>query len=418
MIYMDHNATTPLAPKVLEAMMPYLGEHYGNASSIHTLGREARLAVENAREAVADLIGASAREIIFTSGGTEANNLAIIGAALEYISDSSRGPGYIITSQIEHKAVLAACRSLPTEVIPSLYAPINRTGIIDPEQIRMMEKGMDRSIILISVMHANNEIGTIQDVQAISKIAREHDALVHTDAVQSLGKIPVNVDDLGVDLLSISAHKIYGPKGVGALYVRRGTELMPQMVGGHQERSLRAGTENVAGIVGFGKAAELAAVGMENDVPWLFQITKQLWEGIQEVIPDVQLNGDPENRLPNTINVSFRGVYNEALLLLLDAEGFAASSGSACTSGSLQPSHVLQAIGCDALATDGAIRFSLGRGNTGADVGALLDILPGMVKELRATRGAQMERVAKGLGDTEVSNELKKEEVRGPGGGD
>lgn len=418
MIYMDHNATTPLDPKVLDAMMPYMGEHYGNASSVHSIGRKAREALENAREIVADLIGASAREIIFTSGGTEADNLAVIGVALEHLSQPKHGTGCLVASQIEHKAVLEACQTLPRMGIPMLYAPVTNAGMIEPEQIRMATKGMKRKLILLSLMHANNETGTIQPVQEASKIAHEMGALVHTDAVQTLGKIPVNVDDLGVDLLSMSGHKIYGPKGIGALYVRQGAELRPQIVGGHQERSMRGGTENVAAIVGFGKAAELAAKGMEKD-PWrLFDLTAKLWDGIQEALSDVQLNGDPDKRLPNTLNLSFRGVYNEALLLLLDAEGFAASTGSACTSGSLEPSHVLHAMGCDALALDGAVRFSLGRANTGADVLALLDILPGMVKELRDVRGAQIDHLAERLRDTEVLYAVEKEEIRGPGTAD
>lgn len=358
-IYMDHSATTPVAPEVLEAMLPYFRERYGNASSLHEFGREARDAVEGAREKLASLIGASPEEIYFTSGGTESDNLALKGVAL-----SGRGR-HIITTSIEHPAVLEVCRSLERMGFEVTYIPVDDKGIVDPAEI---ERAIRDDTVLISVMHANNEIGTIQPVESIAEIASERDILLHTDAVQTVGKIPVNVDRLGVDLLSVSAHKFYGPKGVGALYVRKGTRIESIIQGGGHERGLRSGTENVPGIVGMGRAAELASEMMEREAERLTALRDRLKRFVLSNIDDSWLNGHPTKRLPINLNFGFGRVEGESLLLYLDSKGIAVSTGSACSSKKLEPSHVLRAIGLDPVRCHGSLRITLGRDNTREDV--------------------------------------------------
>lgn len=358
-IYMDHSATTPVAPEVLEAMLPYFREKYGNASSLHAFGREARDAVESARESLASLIGASPEEIYFTSGGTESDNLALKGVAL-----SGRGR-HIITTSIEHPAVLEVCRSLERMGFDVTYVSVDDQGIVDPAEV---ERAIRDDTVLISVMHANNEIGTIQPVERIAEIASSRDILLHTDAVQTVGKIPVNVDDLGVDLLSVSAHKFYGPKGVGALYVRKGTRIESLIQGGGHERGLRSGTENVPGIVGMGRAAELASEIMEKEAERLTVLRDRLKKFVLSNIEDSWLNGHPVKRLPINLNFGFGRVEGESLLLYLDSKGIAVSTGSACSSKKLEPSHVLRAIGLDPVRCHGSLRITLGRDNTQEDV--------------------------------------------------
>ncbi|ABK14660.1 cysteine desulfurase NifS [Methanothrix thermoacetophila] len=358
-IYMDHSATTPVAPEVLDAMLPYFREKYGNASSLHEFGREARDAVESAREELASLIGASPEEIYFTSGGTESDNLALKGVAL-----SSKGK-HIITTSIEHPAVLEVCRSLERMGFDVTCVPVDDQGIVNPGEI---ERAIRDDTVLISVMHANNEIGTIQPIKEIAEIASERDILLHTDAVQTVGKIPVNVDQLGVDLLSISAHKFYGPKGVGALYVRKGTRIESIIQGGGHERGLRSGTENVPGIVGMGRAAELASEMMDREAERLTALRERLKSFVLSNIDDSWLNGHPTKRLPINLNFGFGRVEGESLLLYLDSKGIAVSTGSACSSKKLEPSHVLRAIGLDPVRCHGSLRITLGRDNTQEDV--------------------------------------------------
>lgn len=376
-VYMDHNATTPVDPAVLTAMLPFYNEKFGNASSVHTYGREARAAMEEAREKIADFIGAKPTEIIFTSGGTESDNFAIEGAAYE----NSKKGSHIITSAIEHHAVLNTCKHLETHGFTVTYLGVDRYGVVDPDDVR---KAIKDDTVLITIMHANNEIGTIEPLKEIVDIAKENGVIVHTDAIQTIGKIPVNVDDLGVDLLSISGHKLYGPKGVGALYIRRGVKVEPLVRGGHHERNRRGGTENVPGIVGFGKAVELAAVNMEEESKRLWFLTEKLRTGLQEQLEYVHANSHPANRLPGTINLSFEFLEGESIVLNLDMKGVAVSTGSACTSGSLEPSHVLTALGLDAAMAQGAIRFSLGRHNIEDEVDYILSELPPIVNRLRA----------------------------------
>lgn len=373
---MDHNATTPVDPIVLETMLPYFRERFGNASSVHVFGREARTAMEDAREKIAEFLGARTTEIIFTSGGTESDNFAIEGAAYE---NSQKG-NHIITSAIEHHAVLNTCKHLETHGFKASYLGVDRYGMVDPDDVR---KAIRDDTILITIMHANNEIGTIEPLQEITGIAKEHGIIVHTDAIQTVGKIPVNMDDLGVDLMSISAHKIYGPKGVGALYVRRGTKIEPLVRGGHHERNRRGGTENVPGIVGFGKAVEIAAANMESEGKRLWDLTEKLKKGLESQLDYVYANSHPTQRLPGTINISFDFLEGESIVLNLDMKGIAVSTGSACTSGSLEPSHVLTALGLPPATAQGAIRFSLGRDNTEEDVDYVLTELPPIVRRLR-----------------------------------
>ncbi len=366
-IYVDHNATTPLAPEALGAMLPYLCEHYGNASSVHVFGREARAAIDDARVRIAGLLGAQEGEIVFTGGGTEADNNAIFGVR----------PGHIITSSIEHHAVLHACQRRNDVT----YLPVSRDGLVDLDDLR---KAIRKDTMLVSIMSANNETGTIQPIKELAAICREHGVPFHTDAVQSFGKLPVNVNDWGVDLLSISAHKFYGPKAVGVLYIRRGTKIDPLLFGGSHENDRRAGTENVAGIVGMAKAAELAVPTMGEEQCRLFGLCEKLAAGIGERVTGAHRNGHAKQRIGNTINFSFEGCEEEGLLLGLDLEGIAVSSGSACAVGSLEPSHVLKAMGLPHELARSAVRFSFGVGNTGEDVGYILDSLARVVKRLRA----------------------------------
>jgi cysteine desulfurase len=375
-IYLDHSATTPVRKEVAEIMLEYLTGRFGNPSSIHSFGREAKEALEKAREQVAHALHADSREIIFTSGGTEADNLALLGTALH---NSDKGT-HIITSAIEHHAVLHACEYLQKLGFRVTVLPVDEYGLIRMEDLR---QAITAETILISIMHANNEVGTIQPIAEIGALARERGILFHTDAVQSLGKIHLDVEKMNVDLLSGSGHKIYGPKGTGFLYVRQGVKINPLSYGGHQERNFRAGTENIPGIVGLGKAVELAEAEMDTEMPRLARLRDQLIRGIQERIPYTKLNGHPELRVATNVNLSFRFVEGESLLLLLDLQGIAASSGSACTSGSLDPSHVLLAMGLPHEVAHGSVRMTLGRDNTEEDIREVLEELPPMVNRLR-----------------------------------
>jgi cysteine desulfurase len=376
-VYLDHSATTPVRPEVLAAMLPYFAGKFGNASSIHRWGYEAREAINDAREKVASLIGASPSEILFTSGGTEADNLAIRGVAH---ARKSRG-NHLITSQIEHHAVLHTFEVLQKEGFEVTFLPCDKYGLIDPDDVR---KAIRKDTILVSIMHGQNEVGTVEPIKEIGEIAREHGALFHSDAVQSAGKIPIDVKELNVDLLTLSSHKIYGPKGVGALYVTKGVRLTPQVTGGAHERRMRAGTENVPGIVGFGEACRLAKAELPEESARLTKLRDKLIEGLLNEIPDVVLNGHPVLRLPHNVNVSVKYLEGESILLNLDRMGVAASSGSACTSGSLEPSHVLLAMGLSHETTHGSLRFSLGMSNTEEDINYVLEILPPIVEKLRA----------------------------------
>ena len=375
-IYFDHAATTPIKKEVLEEMIPYLTEQYGNPSTIYKLGREAKKAIELARERVAKALNADIEEIYFTSGGTESDNWALKGTAL-----ANRDKGrHIITTTIEHHAVLNPLKYLEKIGFEVTYVPVEPNGIVDPNRIK---EAIREDTILISVMLANNEIGTIQPIKEIAKIAKEREIIIHTDAVQAVGQIPVNVKDLGIDLLSLSAHKFYGPKGVGALYIRKGTRIHPFLQGGAQERNKRAGTENVAGIVGLGKAIEIANKNLHKYASKLQKLRDKLIDGVLSRIDYVRLNGDRYQRLPNNANFSFEFVEGESLLLLLDTKGIAASSGSACTSGSLEPSHVLLAIGLEPEVAHGSLRITLGEDNTEEDIDYLLEVLPEIVSRLR-----------------------------------
>jgi cysteine desulfurase len=376
-IYLDHNATTPLGPEVLGAMMPFLQEAYGNPSSIHRLGQEAKKGIEEAREKLASLIHARPMEIVFTGGGTEADNLAIRGVAC---NNRDRGR-HVITSSIEHHAVLNSCQHLERNGFDVTYLPVDSCGWIDPDHV---SKAVRPDTILITLMHSNNEVGTLQPVKEIARVAQRYGIFFHTDAIQSIGRVPVDVQSLGMDLLSLSAHKIYGPKGVGALYIRNGVKIEPQVHGGHHEMNRRAGTENVAGIVGFGKAAELAAVEMGESQERIRGLRDQLWEKIQHRIDDVRLNGHPVGRLPNTLNVSFEFVEGESIVISLDLHGIAASTGSACTSGALEPSHVLTAMGLSPAAAQGSMRFSLGKETTREEVDQTVGALAAVVTRLRS----------------------------------
>lgn len=380
-VYLDYNSTTPLAPEVLQAMMLFLTEDYGNASSIHSLGQRARAGVEQARAQVAALIGARDKEIVFTSGGTEADNLAIrgvVGAAEQ--ARKSGASRHVITSTIEHHAVLNTCQALETEGVRVTYVPVSAAGLVDPDDVR---RALTPDTVLITIMHANNELGTVQPIAEIAAIARGHKVPFHTDAVQSVGKLPVNVKDLGVDLLSLSAHKIYGPKGAGALYVRRGTRLRPLFFGGHHERDRRPGTENVAGIVGLGAAAELARHKLEEEAPRLAALRDNLEERILASIPHTGVNGDRHRRTPNTTNIYFDFIEGEPLVIALDLKGVACSTGAACSAGAVEPSHVLTAIGLPPERARASLRFSLGRGVTREEIDYVVEVLPGVVEHLR-----------------------------------
>lgn len=376
-IYLDHAATTPTHPDVVQAMLPYFADSFGNPSSIYSYGQEAKGAVEEARIKVAELIGARREEIVFTSGGTEADNFALKGTAY---ANQHKG-NHIITTSIEHHAVLEACQFLEKRGFQITCLPVDEYGMVDPDDVK---RAIIDKTILISVMHANNEVGTIQPMEEIGKIAREAGVCFHSDAVQTVGHIPVNVDELRVDLLAISGHKLYGPKGVGALYVRKGTKLVSLMHGGDQEQGRRAGTENVPAIVGLGKAAELAGQEMIKETERLAYLRDKLIKGLEKKIDRICLNGHPTKRLPNNVNVSVDFVEGESMILNLDLEGICASTGSACSSASLAPSHVLLASGLSPEQAHGSLRFTLGRENTEADMERVLETLPGIVAKLRA----------------------------------
>ena len=376
-IYLDHAATTPTHPEVVKAMLPFFSDAFGNPSSIYSYGQEAKGALEEARTRVAEFIGARSEEIVFTSGGTEADNYALKGIAY---ANEHKG-NHVITTPIEHHAVLEAGKSLEKNGIRITCLPVDKYGLVDPDDVK---KAITAKTILISVMHANNEVGTIEPVAEIGEIAREAGVYFHTDAVQTVGHIPVNVDKLKVDLLSISGHKLYGPKGVGALYVRKGTKLVPLLHGGEHEKRHRAGTENVPGIVGLGKAVQLAGQEMGKEAKRLVYLRDKLIKGLEKKIDRVRLNGHPTKRLPNNVNVSVDFVEGESMILNLDLEGICASTGSACTSSSLEPSHVLLALGLPPEQAHGSLRFTLGRENTKEDVERVLEVLPGIVAKFRA----------------------------------
>jgi len=376
-IYLDHAATTPTRPEVVESMLPYFADAFGNPSSIYSYGQEARGAVEEARAKVAELIGARSEEIIFTSGGTEADNYTLKGVAY---ANEHKG-NHIITTSIEHNAVLEVCRFLGSRGFKITYLPVDEYGLVDPDDVKRAITG---KTILVSIMHANNEVGTIEPVEEIGKIAREAGVYFHTDAVQTVGHIPVNVDELKVDLLAVSAHKFYGPKGVGVLYVRKGTRLVSFMHGGGQEKKCRAGTENVPAIVGLGKAVEFAGREMDKEAERQAYLRDKLIKGLVKKIDHIRLNGHPTKRLPNNVNVIVDFVEGESLLLSLDSEGICASTGSACGMASPEPSHVLLALGVPPEQAHGSLRFTLGRENTETDVERVLEVLPGIVARLRA----------------------------------
>ncbi|MFC1873603.1 cysteine desulfurase NifS [Chloroflexota bacterium] len=376
-IYLDYAATTPMYPEVVKAILPYFTEYFGNPSSIHSYGQKAKGAIEEARTRVAGLIGARDEEIVFTSGGTEADNFALKGVAF---ANEKKG-NHIITSSIEHPAVIDTCKFLERRGFNVTYLPVDKYGLVDLDDIR---KAITDKTILISVMQANNEIGTIQPIAEIAKITRETGVYFHTDAVQAAGHIPIDVGKLGVDLLSISAHKLHGPKGVGALYIKRGTKLTPFIHGGGQERRRRASTENVPSIVGFGKAVEIAQQETVKEEKRLTRLRDKLIHGLLERIDHSRLNGHPETRLPNNVNISIDFVEGESMLLNLNLEGICASTGSACSSSSLEPSHILLALGLSPEQTHGSLRFSLGRWTTEGEIEQVLDILPKIVSKLRA----------------------------------
>lgn len=376
-IYLDNAATTAVSPEVLETMMPYFTEVFGNPSSIHGTGREAAKAVDTARKQIAAAIGAQPQEIYFTAGGSESDNWVLKGTAF---ARKAKG-NHIITTAIEHHAVLHTCKWLEKQGFNVTYLPVDEYGLVDPDEV---EKAITDQTILISVMAANNEIGTVEPIKEIGAIARAHKIPFHTDAVQAIGAIPINVDEMNIDMLSMSGHKFHGPKGIGVLYVRKGIRLDTLIQGGAQERGQRAGTENLAGIVGIGKAIELATAHLEENAARMTALRDKLINGILTAVPDTRLNGHPTKRLPNNCNVSIRYIEGEAMLLRLDLAGIAGSSGSACTSGSLDPSHVLLAIGLPHEIAHGSLRLTLGTDTTEADIDEVLNVLPGIVKDLRA----------------------------------
>ncbi len=373
---MDHSATTPVAAEVLEAMLPYFSEMFGNASSLHSFGLEAKEALEAAREKVAKLLGAKPEEIIFTSGGTESDNLALKGIAYR---NWNKGK-HIITTAIEHPAILEVCRKLETEGFEVTYLPVTRDGLVDTA---VLKEAIRKDTILISVMHANNEIGTIQPLEEIGRLAAERDIYFHTDAVQTTGKIPTNVDELGVDLLSLSAHKLYGPKGVGALYIRKGTRIESILQGGGHERGLRSGTENISGIVGLGRAAELSQETMAQEAEHLARLRDRLAKLVLEKVKDAWINGSMTKRLPSNLNFGFKYVEGESLLLFLDAKGIAVSTGSACSSHKLEPSHVLRALGLSPEECHGSLRITMGRSNTEEDANYAAESIAEAVERFR-----------------------------------
>ena len=377
-IYLDHNATTPLLPAVVERMVAVLRDEFGNPSSVHHFGQQAKAVIDEARSEVANLIGAEPSEVLFTSGGTEADNIAIRGAAEALEAGGRR---HLVASAIEHEAVLNTLKALGKRGWRTTLLPVDQSGVVSPAALR---NALADDTAVVSVMHANNEIGTIQPIAELARLAHERGALFHTDAVQSAGKIAIDVKTVGVDMLAMSAHKFYGPKGVGALWIRRGLRVMPILTGGRQERSRRAGTENVAGIAGMGVAARAAAGKMEAEGRRLSALRDRLEGGILGAVAGTSVNGSTAARVPNTTNISFDRIEAESLLIALDLQGVAVSTGSACSSGTLEPSHVLKAMGFNAHRTQNSIRFSLGAANTEAEVDRVIAVLPGIVDKLRS----------------------------------
>jgi cysteine desulfurase len=389
-VYLDYNATTPVEPQVLDAMLSYFSVDFANASSIHTPGQRARAAVESAREQVAALISARPQEIVFTSGGTESDNHAIFGVLNSHVAQpilavhssfAKATASHIITTTIEHEAVLNTCQVVEKEATSVTYLKVDRQGLIDPESVR---QAIRPETTLITVMHANNELGTVQRLEEIGRVAKEHKIYFHTDAVQSAGKIPIDVNELNVDLLSLSGHKLYAPKGVGALYVRGGTRLRQLLYGGHHQRGFRPGTENVAGIVGLGKAADIARNRFEADAKHVSTLRDKLEQGLLDRVQQVRVNGGGVPRTPNTTNLMFSGIDGEALVIALDLKGLACSVGAACSSGAVEPSHVLTAIGLSQEDAKSSLRFSLGRHTTESEIDFALEVIPAAVTHLRA----------------------------------
>jgi cysteine desulfurase len=374
-IYLDHNASTPVHPEVLAEMLPYFGEAFGNPSSVHGFGREARAGVDTARERVARFLRVAPDEIVFTSGGTESDNFGLKGLAW------ARGRGHLITSTIEHHAVLRTCQWLETQGFAVTYVGVDEHGMVDPDDVR---RAIRPDTVAISIMHANSEVGTIQPVAAIGAIARAHGAVFHVDAVQTFGKIDLDVAAAGIDLLSFSSHKVYGPKGVAGLWIRKGVRMVSAQHGGEHERRRRAGTENVPGIVGLGKAVEVRARDMHAEAARVTALRDRLWEGVRARVPDVRLNGHPTARLPGTASIAYRGVESESIVLGLDLKGIAVSAGSACTSGSVEPSYVLVAMGVPLEWAMGAVRHSLGRSTTAEDIDHVIEATEVTVRKLRA----------------------------------
>ena len=377
---MDHNATTPIRPEVLEAFLPYYQERFANPSSVHAEGQEARVAVEAAREKVAALLGAKPREIIFTGCGTESDNMA----PRSVLATEAKTGSHIVTTAIEHPAVIETCAYLETRGVEVTYVPVGRSGVIDPDDVA---ESIRDDTVLVSVMHGNNESGSVQPIAEIAKLVKERAKVFHTDAVQTTGKLPIDVEEMNIDLLALSGHKLNAPKGIGALYIREGLTMDALIHGGHQERNRRSGTENVAGIVALGRACELAMSHMEEESAQLRRLRDRLQEGLQERISEVEINGDPQRRLPGTLNMSFRAIGGEPLLINLDLAGVAVSTGSACASGNTDPSYVLQAMGVPKDLIEGSLRFSLGWGNTDEDIDRVIEVLPDIVARLRAVSG-------------------------------
>ena len=373
-VYLDHNASTPVHPEVVAAMTPYFTEVYGNPSSVHAFGRDAREGVDVAREKVARFLKVPPDQVIFTSGGTESDNFGVKGLAL------ARGRGHVITSKIEHHAVLRTVQSLEQQGFAATYVGVDAEGAVDPDEVR---KAIRPDTVAISIMHANSEVGTLQPIAEIGKIAREHGVQFHVDAVQTFGKVPIDVDAMNIDLLSFSAHKIYGPKGVAGLYIRKGTKMVAIQHGGEHERRRRAGTENVPSIVGFGKAVEIRGREMHDEARRLTDLRDRLWEDISARVPDVRLNGHPTNRLPGTCSICYRHVESESIVLGLDLKGIGVSAGSACTSGNIEPSYVLVAMGVPVEWAMGAVRSSLGHSTTAEDIDYVVECVVPLVQKLR-----------------------------------
>jgi cysteine desulfurase len=379
-VYLDHNASTPVHPEVVDAMLPYFSERFGNPSSVHGFGRAAREGLETAREQVAHFLRVGKEEIVFTSGGTESDNMSVKGVAM------ARRSGHIITSKIEHHAVLRAVQNLETMGFDATYLDVDGFGMVDPDALR---RAIRPDTILISIMHANSEIGTVQPARELGAIAREHNIPFHMDAVQTFGKVPIDLDAFNIDMLSFSGHKIYGPKGVAGLYIRKGTKMVSVQHGGEHERRRRAGTENVAGIVGFGKAVEVRGRDMAEEAQRLTALRERLWEGLSRRVPEVRLNGHPTQRVPGTCNVCFRHVESESIVLGLDLKGIGVSAGSACTSGNVEPSYVLVAMGVPLDWAMGAVRHSLGRSTTAEDIDYVIESTEPLVAKLRSAMPAR-----------------------------